>query len=137
MKNYLIKFWFYLNNGNIVTGNFKSLFLGIIALYFTLKLTSPLLMVIMFLVSIPILTIIGYYNIHHVAKISDQLATKYGTHYGIKQFEFIEKQTQLLQELVDLLKYSNNVTPTTYTQPIIKITATSTAGKPNKHAKKK
>lgn len=104
MKETLIKIYFYLNNGVGILNNFRNLFLGVFALYFTLKLTSPVLLVAMFIVAIPILVICGYYNVHHIAKLSEQLSTKFGTHYSIKQFELIEEQTKLLRKIEKLLK---------------------------------
>ena len=104
MKETLIKIYFYLNNGVGILNNFRNLFLGVFALYFTLKLTSPILLVAMFIIAIPILVVCGYYNVHHIAKLSEQLSTKFGTHYGIKQFELIEEQTKLLRKIEKLLK---------------------------------
>lgn len=103
MKENLIRLYFYLNNGVGILNNFRNLFLGVFALYFTLKLTSPLLLVIMFIIAIPVLVVCGYYNVHHIAKLSEQLSTKFGTHYGIKQFELIEEQVKLLKEIKKLL----------------------------------
>lgn len=103
MKNNLIKLYFYLNNGVAILNNFRNLFLGIFALYFTLKLTSPILLVVMFLVAIPILVVCGYYNVHHISKLSEQLSVKFGTFYGIKQFELTEEQVKLLKEIKKLL----------------------------------
>jgi len=58
----------------------------------------------MFLVSIPILIAVGYYNIHKVAKVSEQLSVKHGTHYNIKQFEMLEEQLAILKEIRDRLR---------------------------------
>lgn len=100
MKDILVKAYFYLNQGVNVLNQFRNLFLGIFGVYITLKLTSPILIVIMLLVSIPVLIAVGYYNIHKVAKVSEQLSVKYGTHYNIKQFEMIEEQVRLLKEIL-------------------------------------
>lgn len=107
MKNNLIRIYFYLNNGVSILNNFRNLFLGIFALYFALKLTSPILLVIMFIVAVPILVICGYYNVHHISKLSEQLSVRFGTHYGIKQFELVEEQTKLLRKIEKLLKEKN------------------------------
>jgi hypothetical protein len=103
MKETLIKIYFYLNNGVGILNNFRNLFLGVFALYFTLKLTSPVLLVVMFIVAIPILVVCGYYNVHHIARLSEQLSVKFGTFYGIKQFELTEEQVKLLKEIKKLL----------------------------------
>lgn len=104
MKETLIKIYFYLNNGVGILNNFRNLFLGVFALYFTLKLASPILLVVMFIVAIPILVVCGYYNVHHIAKLSEQLSTKFGTFYGIKTYELAEEQVKLLKQIKKLLK---------------------------------
>ena len=98
-ENIFIKAYFYLNSGVSILNNFRNLFLGIFALYFTLKLTSPALLLLMFLVAVPALIVVGYYNVHKILSVSERLNIKHGTHYQIKQFELIEKQTQLLEEI--------------------------------------
>ncbi len=107
MKNNLIRIYFYLNNGVNILNNFRNLFLGIFALYFALKLTSPVLLVIMFIVAVPILVVCGYYNVHHIAKTSEQLSVKFGTFYGIKTYELAEQQVKLLRKIEKLLKEKN------------------------------
>jgi len=92
-----IKIYFYLNQGVNILNNFRNLFLAIFGVYFTLKLDNPLLLVVMFIVAVPTLVVIGYINIHKIAKKSDELNTKYGTFYTIKQY-------QLIEEIRDLIK---------------------------------
>ena len=104
MKNNIIRLYFYLNNGVNILNNFRNLFLGIFALYFALKLTSPILLVIMFIVAVPVLVVCGYYNVHYIAKTSEQLSVKFGTFYGIKTYELAEQQVKLLKEIKKLLK---------------------------------
>lgn len=98
-ENFAIRIFFYLDNGVGILNQFRNLFLGIFALYFTLKLDNPLWLVLMFVIAIPILVIVGYYNVHRMAKVREWLSTKFSTHYGIKQFELIEEQTALLKEI--------------------------------------
>jgi len=104
MKDLIIKSYFYLNQGVSVLNQFRNLFLAVFGVYITLKLTNPIIMVVMFLVSIPILIAVGYYNIHKVAKVSEQLSVKHGTHYNIKQFEMLEEQLAILKEIRDRLR---------------------------------
>jgi len=99
MRDKVIKLYFYVNNGNGILNNFRNLFLGVFALYFALKLTSPVLLVLMFVVAIPVLFISGYFNVHYISKKSEELSIKHGTHYTIKQFELIEEQTKLLRQI--------------------------------------
>lgn len=103
-ENAIIRAYFYLNSGLSIANNFRNLILGVFALYYTLKLTNPLWLLGMFLLSLPILAIVGYYNVHRMAKINEWLSMKFSTHYGIKQFTYIENQMKLLKEIRDLLK---------------------------------
>ena len=91
--------YFYLNSGVSILNNFRNLGLGIFALYFSLKLTNPMWLLGMVLIAVPVLIVVGYYNVHKILKVSEQLSVKHGTHYSIKQFELIEKQVELLEKI--------------------------------------
>lgn len=99
MKELLIKLYFYVNSGVVVINDFRNLGLGIFALYFALKLSNPLFLGGLFIISIPILFIMGWVNIHKISKVRERLSIQHGTHYGIKQFELQEKMVKLLEEL--------------------------------------
>lgn len=107
MKENLIRAYFYMNNGVSIINDFRNLGLGIFALYFALKLSNPVLLIVMFLIAIPILIIMGYFNVHHISKVRDRLSVKYGTHYGIRQFELIEEQVALLKQIKKLYEQQN------------------------------
>ena len=103
MKELLIKTYFYVHSGQSVVDSFRYLIIGVFALYVTLKLVNPVFLVLMFIFSIPILFVIGWFNVHKISKVSERLSIEHGTHYGMKQFELIEKQTKLLEEIKDKL----------------------------------
>ena len=100
-ENILIKIYFYINNGVTILNNFRNLGLGIFALYFAMKLANPLWLIVMGLIALPILAVVGYYNVHRISKISEQLSVKHGTHYGIQQFELQQKQVELLEKIYE------------------------------------
>lgn len=100
-ENAAIRTYFYINSGLTIMNNFRNLGLGIFALYFALKLTNPLYLILMVIVALPILAVIGYYNVHTMAKVIEWLSVKFSTHYGIKQYTFIEKQTQYLKKIAE------------------------------------
>lgn len=104
-KNRLIRYYFYLSNGLDLLNQFRNLFLGIIAIYIALKLTNPVYMILMTIPCIIILTIIGYYAVHYVSKIKDWLAIKFGSHFGIKTFNY---QKQMAEELHEIKNILNN-----------------------------
>lgn len=107
-KNRMIRYYFYLSNGLNILNEFRNLFLGIVAIYITLKLTNPLWMVAMTIPSLIVLTLIGYFTIHHIAKVKDWLGVKFGSHYGIKSFNYNKGTYELLEEIRDLLLEQKN-----------------------------
>ncbi len=98
-----IRWYFYLENGVAVLNNFRNLFLGILGIYIALKLTNPIWMIIMLLPCIIILSIIGWYSVHHLNKVKEWLSMRFSTSYGIRAFNFNEEQVKLLKEIKELL----------------------------------
>jgi membrane protein implicated in regulation of membrane protease activity len=78
--------------------------LGIIALYVALHFANVWIAVLMFIICIPILIVMGYYNVHHISKVRDRLNVKFGTHYGIQQFDYTKRTAELLEEINKKLK---------------------------------
>ena len=97
-SNKLIRYYFYINTGLNVFNNFKYLVAAIIGIYWTLHLHTPILLILMFAISIPILGIIGYYSIHRINKVMDWLNVKFGSHYAIQQFELLREIRDMLRE---------------------------------------
>lgn len=104
MKETLIKVYFYVTSGQSVIDKFRYLIMGIFALYVMLKLDSFIYLGLMLLASVPILYILGYVNVHYISKVQDKLNTEHGTHYVMKQFELVQEQTELLKEVLIILK---------------------------------
>lgn len=104
MKEIVIKIYFYVTSGQSVIDKFRYLIMGIFALYVMLKLDNFFLLFLMFVVALPVLFFLGYINVHYISKVQDRLNTEHGTHYAIKQFEFIQRQTELLEEILIILK---------------------------------
>lgn len=103
-ENWFIRMYFYVMQGLLIVNNFRNLVLGIFGLYVILKFTNPLWLILMFIVSLPILIIIGWYNVHRMAKPIEKISMEKSTHYAIKQYNYQERQTELLQEISDKLK---------------------------------
>lgn len=102
--NFGIRIYFYINAGLNVLNNFRNLFLGIFAVYIALKLTNPVWMVGIFIPSLVVLCIMGWYVTHYVQKIFEWINIRFSTFYGIKQFNFSQGQFEMLEEIRDLLK---------------------------------
>lgn len=102
--NMLIRYYFYLMKGLDIPNSFRNLFITIAAIYIALKLDNILIGIAMFVVSSIILTVFGYYNVHKLAKMNEWLGMRFSTHYGIKTFNYTQKQTELLEEIKNILK---------------------------------
>jgi hypothetical protein len=98
-KNNMIRVYFYLSNGLAILNEFKNLFLIIFAAYFTLGIQNPIWIGIMAVVGLIGLTIVGYFSVHHIARIKEWLAVRFGTHFGIQNFDYVKRQTELLEEI--------------------------------------
>lgn len=98
-KNKFIRYYFYINTGLNVFNNFKYLVAAILGLYWMLHLKNPIVLLIMFFVSVPFLGIIGYYSIHHINKVMDWLGVKFGSYYSIQQFELFKEIRDAVQKM--------------------------------------
>lgn len=69
-----------------------------------------MILVFMFIGAIIILIPTGYYRVHHISKVSEWLNTKYGSHYAIKNFDYVKAQYELLEKMfVEMKKMRYNV----------------------------
>ena len=108
MKETLIKIYFYVTSGQAVVDRFRYLIMGIFAVYVMLKLTNPMYLVVTFIISVPVLFILGWYEVHKISKVRERLSTQYGTHYTLKSFELQEESVKLLKEIKDKLYGKEN-----------------------------
>lgn len=102
--NRAMRYYFYLTKGVDILNQFRNLFLAIGALYFALHLENIWWLVGMTIPAALILLVVGYINVHYLSKVTEWLNLRFGTHYGIKQFNYMQGQFELLTEIRDLLK---------------------------------
>ncbi len=107
-RNRIIRYYFYLSNGLDVLNNFRNLFIGILGIYIALKLTNLMWMAVMVIPSFIILTIVGYYFVHHVSKIKEWLGMRFGTHFGIKSFDYQKGSYEALLQIQHELLHSHS-----------------------------
>lgn len=106
-RNFFIRAYFYLLNGVNFVSDFRNIGLAIFGLYITLKLENPYDMAFMLLGAILVLTPLGYFMVHKVSRVKEWLTTKYGSHYAIKNFDFVEAQYNTLKRIELLLEELN------------------------------
>jgi hypothetical protein len=71
----------------------------IFGLYVLLKLNNPVWFVAMFLLSLPVLILLGWIQVHHLAKVMDWLNIEFSTHWGRYGYELQETQNKILSEI--------------------------------------
>ena len=107
-KNKLIRYFFYCNRGLDTFNSFRYVLMAIFGIYYTLHLHQPVWLILMFVISIPILIITGYYSVHHVGKVIDWLNVKFSTHYGKYSIELQESVVSTLKDIREDLRTNNN-----------------------------
>jgi hypothetical protein len=107
--NHTVRAWFYLKNGLNLINEFKYLFAGIFALYYTFKLDDYRLMVLLFAISVPILTYVGWFYTHKMAKALEWTGMVFSSYFGRYQVDLNEKQAELLGEILSELKKKDNI----------------------------
>lgn len=106
-ENKVIRLWVYTLRGLNMVNEFKYLILGLIAIYVALKLTSPFWIAIIGLSCIPVLIIIGRWELRKAAKVEQWVSTEYGSVLKYQDFNIKVKQTELLEEILKELMEAN------------------------------
>lgn len=101
--NVTVRLYFYLQKGLMLLNESRNLFLGIFAAYFALKMKNPFLMVVMFLIAVPVLIAAGWFFVHVMRKRIDFMTTKFSTHYSIRTFDLVKRQTSALEKIVKII----------------------------------
>lgn len=103
-QNWIIRAYFYCSNGLTILNEFRNMFLGIIAVYFALKLTNYWYLLAMIVPCLIILTLVGWVVVHRISKVREWLGIRFGTFYGLKSFNYQKESYNLLKEIRDSLK---------------------------------
>ncbi len=108
--NHGVRAWFYLNKGLDLLNQFKYLAAGILAVYYMLKLDSHMVLLAIFIISIPVLVFAGWFYTHKMAKAIEwtgMVFSSYFARYNVdmseRNVENIAETTKLLKEIKDIL----------------------------------
>lgn len=114
--NHGVRAWFYLQKGLNLLNEFKYLVAGILALYYTLQLDSYALLVGIFVISIPILTFVGWFHTHKMAKALEWTAMMFSSYFARYNVDLNEntadntaKTVKLLEELLQEIKNKGKI----------------------------
>ena len=102
-KNKSIRYYYYVRRGLELLNEFRYLIMGILGFYYALKLDNPMMMVVMFGASIPILIILGWLMVHHIAKVIEWLNIQYSTHWSRYTYDLQEEIIKQLKEINEKL----------------------------------
>lgn len=98
-KNTLVRWYFYTQRGLMLLNEFRYLFMGCLAIYFALKMSNPVMLVVMFCVTLPILIFLGWAQVHHISKIVDFLSIEHSTHWSRYNYTLLEDIKKELEKL--------------------------------------
>jgi len=98
-KNKFIRYYFYSQRGLALFNEFRYLFMLIFGLYLMLKLSNPVWLLVMFLVSLPLLIWAGWLQVHVIAKVVNWLDVEFATHWTRYSYELQERQVKALEEI--------------------------------------
>ena len=114
--NHGVRAWFYLQKGLNLMNEVKYLVAGILALYYTLQLDSYMILVGIFVVSIPVLTFIGWFHTHKMAKAMEWTAMVFSSYFARYNVDLNEntadntaKTVKLLEELLQEIKNKGKI----------------------------
>ena|SRR3990167_5398447 len=106
--NFIIRLYYYLQEGLNQVNNFKNVILGVIALAVLTRIEQDyFLIVLLGLLSLPIITIIGWIWIMRGRKSTEYFSLKYTSVYGKYGVQLSERQLQQQDEIIALLKEIN------------------------------
>lgn len=107
--NHGVRAWFYLQKGLTLMNEFKYLVAGILALYYTLQLDSYVILLAIFIVSIPVLTFIGWFHTHKMAKSMEWTAMMFSSYFARYNVDLSEKTVKLLDDILQELKNKGKI----------------------------
>ena len=103
-KNKIVRYWVYLEKGMELINKGRYFILAILGLYFTLKLTNPLWLGVMFVVGTPTLIVVGRYYLHRVSRIQEWVNATFGSVLGYQQFNAVVESLEELRKIRELLE---------------------------------
>lgn len=104
VKNRTIRHWFYVNRGMDWVNQFRNLVICIVAIYIALKLKNPIWLIGMLTISLPILGVIGFIQVHYIGKVLDWLNVRFSTHYSLETFKIQEEIRDAVQKMAKGVK---------------------------------
>lgn len=99
-----VKAWFYLQRGLSVVNEFKYLVAGVLAIYYTFKLDSFWLLLAILLISLPVLTVAGWFHTHKMAKALEWNNMVFSSYFSRYNIDLAEENTEATKRTVKILE---------------------------------
>lgn len=99
-SNKIIRYYYYSQRGIQLFNEFRYIIMVIFGVYFTLKLSNPIYLVLMFCMAIPILCFAGWLMVHKIARVMDWLNIEFATHFSRYNITLLEEINKSLKCLV-------------------------------------
>lgn len=109
-KNKMIRYYYYVQRGLDTFNQARYILMTIFGLYIMFKMSNPFLLVAMFIACVPVLVVVGYVSIHHMAKPIEWLGIQFGSHWGRYNYTLNEQQVEELKAIRKALE-NNSTTP--------------------------
>lgn len=98
-KNKSVRMYFYCQRGLALINEFRYVIMTIFGVYMLLKLNNPWIMVAMFVVIVPILIVLGWMQVHHMAKVMNWLDVEFASFWSRYGFELSERSVKALESI--------------------------------------
>lgn len=99
-----IRIFRYCTGGVDLINQFRNLAIILFGIYVVLKIDNPWWLFCSFLISLPILTVLGWYRVHKMDKVLEWLNIKFTTHYGFAQYNLQVESLKTLKSINKKLK---------------------------------
>jgi hypothetical protein len=98
-RNKAIRYYFYAQRGLALFNEFRYLIMIIFGAYLVMKLNNPIWMVLMFSVCIPVLCLVGWMQVHKMAKVMNWLDVEFASFWSRYSFELSERSVKAIEEI--------------------------------------
>lgn len=98
-QNKLIRYWIYALRGLQMINEFKYLIAGLISGYVILKLTNPMWMVVIGVACLPVLIVLGRWQLKKAQKVDQLVSTELGSVLKFNSYNIQVETLEILEEI--------------------------------------
>ena len=110
-KNKAVRMYFYSQRGLALLNEFRYLVMIIFGVYLAAKMTNPVWLAVMFFACLPVLIIVGWMQVHHMAPVINWLDVTHGSYWSKKSMEWQERQVKATETIRDIISSPIEIFP--------------------------